>query len=135
MMVKLYRSPTVARFRQYERLKRPADFQAVYDRRRSAADNTLLVYARENGLEHSRVGLSVSRKFGTAVRRNRIRRLMREAFRLSKDELSVGYDFVLIPRPLDEYTLEAIQESLVKLARQAVRKIEREPAPAKEPTT
>lgn len=60
---------------------------------------------------------------------------MREAFRLTKDDLPPGFDFVLIPRPLDEHTLEAIQSSLVKLARQAVRKIERDPAPAKEPTS
>jgi ribonuclease P protein component len=123
----------VHRFRQHERLKRPADFQAVYDRRRSAADNTLVVYARENGLPHSRVGLSVSRKFGSAVRRNRIRRLLREAFRLSKENLPTGFDFVMIPRPASEYTLEAIQASLLKVARQSVRKIEREPAPVKEP--
>ena len=133
LMEAFYRSPTVPRFRPHEHLKRPADFQAAYDRRRSAADNTLVVYARENGLPHSRVGLSVSRKFGTAVRRNRIRRLMREAFRLTKDDLPKGFDFVLIPRPLDDYSLESIQASLVKLVRQAVRKIEREAVPAKEP--
>jgi ribonuclease P protein component len=124
----------VPRFRQHEHLKRPADFQAVYNCRRSAADNTLVVYVRANGLPHSRIGLSVSRKFGTAVRRNRIRRLMRESYRLSKGDLPTGFDFVLIPRPMDEYSLEAFQASFVKLARQAVRKIEREAAPAKEPT-
>lgn len=123
------------RFRPHEHLRRPADFQAVYDRRRSAADGTLVVYARENELPFSRVGLSVSRKFGIAVRRNRIRRLLREAFRLSKEQLPPGFDFVLIPRPLDNYELNSIQASLVKLARQALRKIERDAEPAKEPAS
>jgi ribonuclease P protein component len=107
-------------------LRRPADFEAVYDRRRSAADGTMVVYVRENGLKHSRVGLSVSKKFGSAVRRNRIRRLMREAYRLAKEELPTGFDLVLIPRPLDEYSLDAFRCSLVKLTMQAVRKIERD---------
>jgi ribonuclease P protein component len=121
----------VPRFRPHEHLRRPADFQAVYDRRRSAADGTLVVYVRENGLAFSRVGLSVSRKFGPAVRRNRIRRLLREAYRLTKEELPTGYDLVLIPRPLDEYDLEDIRKSLAKLIRQAVKKIERDAEAAK----
>jgi ribonuclease P protein component len=127
----------VPRFRPHEHLRRPADFQAVYDRRRSAADGTLVVYARENGLAHSRVGLSVSKKFGSAVRRNRIRRLLREAYRLTKEGLPAGYDLILIPRPLDDYELDAIRHSLVKLAKQAVRKIEKDaavPKPVEEPT-
>jgi ribonuclease P protein component len=116
----------VPRFRPHEHLRRPADFQAVYDRRRSAADGTLVVYARENGLDYSRLGLSVSRKFGPAVRRNRIRRLLREAYRLSKADLPVGYDLVLVPRPLDEYELDDIRDSLGKLVKHAVKKIERD---------
>jgi ribonuclease P protein component len=121
----------VPSFRPHEHLRRPADFQAVYDRRRSAADGTLVVYARENGLVHSRVGLSVSKKFGSAVRRNRIRRLLREAYRLTKEELPAGYDLVVIPRPLDDYELEAIRHSLTKLAKQAMRKIEKDSEAAK----
>jgi ribonuclease P protein component len=120
-------------------LRRPADFQAVYDRRKSAADGTLVVYVRENGLAHSRVGLSVSKKFGSAVRRNRIRRLLREAYRLTKEELPAGYDVVLIPRPLDDYALDAIRTSLTKLTKQAIRKIRKDTeastaAPAEEPS-
>lgn len=114
------------RFQPHEHLRRPADFQAVYDRRRSAADGTLVVYARENGLAYSRVGLSVSRKFGGAVVRNRIRRLLREAYRLSRDELPTGFDLVLIPRPQDEFALHPFRHSLAKLVKQAVKKIARD---------
>ena len=124
----------VPRFQPHEHIRRPQDFQAVYDRRRSAADGTLVLYVKENGLPHSRVGLSVSKKFGIAVVRNRIRRLMREAYRLSKDEVPAGYDIVLIPRPLEEYALEPFRDSLVKLAKQAIRKIERDPKPSPEAT-
>jgi ribonuclease P protein component len=95
----------VPRFRPHEHLRKPQEFQAVYDRRRSSADGTLIVYARENGLPQSRLGLSVSKKFGGAVQRNRIRRLLREAYRLTKEAFPTGYDLVLIPRPQEEYTL------------------------------
>ena len=114
------------RFEPHEHLRKPAEFQAVYDRRRSAADTTLIVYAKENGLGHSRLGLSVSKKFGIAVRRNRIRRLMREAYRLTKEELAPGYDLVLIPRQLPDYSLAEVQRSILKQARHSIRKIVRD---------
>ena len=114
------------RFRPNEHLRKPTEFQAVYDRRRSAADGTLVVYARENGLGYSRLGLSVSRKVGNAVRRNRVRRLLREAFRLSKADMPPGYDLVLIPRSPDNIELTGVRLSLVKLTRQAVKKIIRD---------
>jgi ribonuclease P protein component len=116
----------VPRFRPHEHLRKPQEFQVVYDRRRSAADGTLIVYARENGFDYSRLGLSVSKKFGGAVQRNRIRRLMREAYRLTKEQFPVGYDLVLIPRPQEEFTLDAFSKALKKLVPQAVKKIVRD---------
>ncbi len=114
------------RFRPHEHLRKPQEFQAVYDRRRSSADGTIIVYVRENGLPQSRLGLSVSKKFGGAVQRNRIRRLMREAYRLTKEHFPPGYDIVLIPRPQEEFTLDAFRKALKKLVPQAVRKILRD---------
>ncbi len=114
------------RFRPHEHLRKPQEFQAVYDRRRSAADGSLIVYVRENGLAYARVGLSVSKKFGNAVQRNRLRRLLREAFRLTKEHLPVGYDLILIPRNAPIYTLEAFAKGLKKLVPQAVRRSKRD---------
>jgi len=110
-------------FRPAEHLRRPADFRRTYDRRRSAADSWLIVYGCENGLPHLRLGLSVSRKVGKAHVRNRLRRLYREAFRLTRHEMPTGLDLVLIPRRPDEPTLEALKRSLPRLVRQVARKI------------
>ena len=116
-------------FPQSLRLKTPAEFQAVYDRKRSVSDLLLVIYAKENELPHARVGLSVSKKVGNAVARNRCKRLFREAFRLSQHDLPAGIDFILIPRNVDRQpTVAELRDSLVKLARDAVRKLTPRPA-------
>lgn len=116
-------------FPQSIRLKTPAEFKAVYDRKRSVSDLLLVVYAKENELPHARVGLSVSKKVGNAVARNRCKRLFREAFRLSQHDLPPGIDLILIPRNVDrEPTVAELRDSLVKLARDAVRKLTPRPA-------
>src|SRR5436309_9307095 len=111
-------------FPQSHRMKTPAEFERAYARKRSASDGVLVVYACENGRPHPRLGCSVSRKVGGAVVRNRYKRLFREAFRLAQHELPAGVDYVVIPRSGREPTLEAVRASLVKLARQAARKLD-----------
>src|SRR5438105_451917 len=86
------------RFRKEERLTRPSDFKPVFDRRCSVSDGLLIVYGLLNERPYCRLGLSVSRKVGSAVRRNRLRRLYREAFRLERQDLPIGLDLVLVPR-------------------------------------
>jgi ribonuclease P protein component len=117
-------------FRPAEHLRRPADFRRVYDRRRSVSDQWLIVYACENGLPHLRLGLSVSRKVGKANHRNRLRRLYREAFRLTRHEMPTGLDLILIPRRPDEPPLEELKRSLPRLVRQAARKVGQDAPPS-----
>jgi ribonuclease P protein component len=116
------------RFPKQLRLLRGGQFEKVYRRRRSAADRLLLVHACENGLDHCRLGLSVSRRVGGAVVRNRWKRLLREAFRQARGELPEGLDLVVSPRrgTTIEPDFAGVRRSLVGLARQADRRIKRD---------
>jgi ribonuclease P protein component len=89
------------------RLSRSADFDRVYREGRSHASRHLVLHAfpRPEGGD-PRLGVSVGRKVGGAVERNRVKRLLREAFWAVAPELPAGYDFVLVARP-DAGTLAA----------------------------
>jgi ribonuclease P protein component len=113
------------RFLRAYRITRGADFQRAYQRRLTAGDDRLLVFVFPNGLAHPRLGLSVSRKVGGAVVRNRWKRCIREAFRLAREQLPCGVDLIVIPRPDAVPVTKELQESLVKLAQRAARKISR----------
>lgn len=112
-------------FSKDDRLRSPSDFRRVYARRRSVSDEWLIVYGCENGLERLRLGLSVSRKVGPAVHRNRLRRLYREAFRLTRAEMPGGLDLVLIPRGPAEPELAALRTALPRLVKSLAAKLSR----------
>ena len=118
------------RFHSWEHLRRPGDFRRAYDRKRSVGSDKLIIYACENGLTHSRLGMSVSRKVGNAVVRNRLRRLYREAFRLTKAELPAGLDLVLVPRGSEMPALDELKDLLRKLVPQAARRLEKGAKPS-----
>ena len=109
-----------------EHLRSPKDFRRVYERRCSASDRWLLVFAAANDLDHLRLGLSVSRKIGKAVLRNRFRRLYREAFRLGRVDMPVGLDLILIPRSSQEPRLEDVRKSLTELVSILARRVGKE---------
>jgi ribonuclease P protein component len=105
------------------RIRRGADFRRAYQRRCSAADERLVVYGHDNGLPHPRLGISASRRIGGAVVRNRWKRLIREAFRLTRSRLPVGIDLIVIPRPTPPPTLAELIESLPRLASRVEKKV------------
>ena len=86
--------------RRRRRLSRSGEFERVYREGRSHASRYLVVYAfpRDGGEESPRLGVSVGRKLGGAVERNRVKRMLREAFWAAADELPDGYDFVIVAR-------------------------------------
>lgn len=104
------------------RVLRQADFTRAMKQGRRAVDERVTLWAVANGLEYSRFGLTVGRKHGNAVRRNRIKRVLREAFRLSQHELPGGFDLVCAPRTGGEITLTGCMESLARLAGQLARR-------------
>lgn len=115
------------RFSRKYRVRHRDEFAAVYARGAYAADQVLVVNACENSLDWPRLGLSVSRKVGNAVERNRWKRLIREAFRLRRSDLPAGVDLVVRPRKGAEPSLTAILASLPRLAKQVTRRLESRP--------
>jgi len=101
------------------RLTDKRDFQKVFHHGQSFANRYLVLYfVRNSEREHFRVGFSVSKKVGKAVTRNRVKRLLREAFRLEKGMVKEPMDFVVIARPsAAELDFEKIRQNVQHLLR------------------
>jgi ribonuclease P protein component len=83
-------------FPKSDRLLTNSQFKAVLSRRLTARDEVLVLYARENGLDYARLGISISKSCLNAVLRNRIKRLLREAFRQNRHLIPAGFDYVVM---------------------------------------
>jgi ribonuclease P protein component len=80
------------------RVVRRAEYDAVYREGRRRSSREFTIFVRPNGLALSRFGWSIKKALGTAVRRNRIRRRLREILRLHRQEIPPGWDIVIHPR-------------------------------------
>ncbi|WP_025027513.1 ribonuclease P protein component [Caldalkalibacillus mannanilyticus] len=103
------------------RLQKNEHFQHVFKRGSSIANRQLVLYYMPNpDTPEFRLGISVSKKIGHAVIRNKIKRLLKEAVRAEKDRIPKGYDFILIVRkPAADLGLEELQSSVIHLLKKA----------------
>ena len=103
------------------RLSRSAEFERVYRRGRSRSNRWLVLHAfPREASDGPRLGLSVGRKVGGAVERNRVKRVLREAFWLHADTLPEEQDFVIVARPeaadlVEREGIEGVSKALQEL--------------------
>jgi len=127
-------------FRKQERIRRRNDFLAVYHQGKRSAHGGLAMHVLQTGHKWTRLGLSVGRKFGRAVERNRIKRRLREIFRLCKHQLKPGHDVVItIRHEAAGRSYQELEESvtalLTRLDLYQVRRASREDARGDPPYT
>lgn len=113
------------KFGPAERVCSKKDFGHLRKAGRRGGDHVLRVLVAPNDLPFSRIASAVTRRYGNAVARNRLRRLFREAFRLDKGLIPAGYDIVLSPaKGANEPDLESIRASLVRCVKKVVARLE-----------
>ncbi|MFS1510943.1 ribonuclease P protein component [Chengkuizengella sp. SCS-71B] len=92
------------------RLKKKEDFNFIYRYGKSTANHQFVVYYKQNSIHHFRLGISVSKKIGNAVVRNRMRRMIKEIVRHHADKVDSRHDFIIIVRKpaihMDYYQME-----------------------------
>ncbi len=81
-----------------ERIRKSSHFRFVYNRGKSLVDENVVVYITKNGKNFNRIGISVSKKVGKSVTRNRVRRLIRESYRTNRVMFKSGFDIVFVAR-------------------------------------
>ncbi len=99
-------------------VKENYEFRRIYRKGKSAVSPQLVIYCQRNRRGHSRLGVSVSTKLGCAVVRNRVRRRIREIYRLNKAKMLPGYDLIVVAR------VRAVETDYQKLDRTYLRLLE-----------
>ncbi|MCC7408012.1 MAG: ribonuclease P protein component [Phycisphaeraceae bacterium] len=89
-------------------------YAAVYDHKLKKPIGPLIFHARPNNLPHPRLGLAVSTRVGNAIVRNRVKRLLREAFRHAQHDWPAGYDLIVVVRPHKTLKLAEYQDILAR---------------------
>ncbi|MGH2316117.1 ribonuclease P protein component [Planococcus sp. SE5232] len=106
---------------KHQRIKKNKEFQQIFKKGKSFANRQFIVYVMKNEQPEFRLGLSVSKKVGNAVARNRIKRYIRQTFLELKDDLLPNADYIIIARPqaatLDFHESKKSLEHVLKIAR------------------
>ena len=101
-----------------ESLEKNRQFQFVYDYGRSYANKYLVMFVMDNNTETSRLGISVSKKVGNSVIRHRVKRLIKESYRLQEEMFNSGLDIVIIARvTAKEISYKEIESAVLHLGR------------------
>ena len=107
-------------FKKLNRLKSKKSFQVVYGKGRTVVDALSVFYILADQGEDLQIGLAVGKKLGCAVVRNRVKRLMREVFRMHKAELKKGYHIVWVARrKLTKADYKTFERVFLRLAKRA----------------
>jgi ribonuclease P protein component len=122
-------------FPRTHRLSGRLAFKRVFDGSVREARGPLLVFALPNDRGHPRLGLSVTRRVGIAVKRNTIKRRLRDAIRLLQHDLPRGYDWIIVVRPHDPLSLADYQRLLSGLVTKLHRRWEEKAARETKPPT
>lgn len=103
------------------RIKKNDEFQEVFQNGRSTANRQFVIYVLDKPEQpYFRVGLSVSKKLGKAVVRNRIKRYIRQVFLEMREQIAPGKDYVIIARmPVSEMEYAEVKKSLIHVFRKA----------------
>ena len=101
-----------------ESLKKNQDFQKVYHNSKSYANKYLVMYVLENGQDKNRLGISVSKKVGNSVVRHRLKRLVKESYRLNESVFQNGLDIVVVVRTTaKDRSYKEIESALLHLGK------------------
>lgn len=97
------------------RIKANKEFQQIYKNGKSFANRQFIIYKYKNqDIDHFRIGLSVSKKIGNAVIRNRVKRYIRQVFTELKEDINDQYDYIIIARkPVAEMDFFQVKKSLI----------------------
>lgn len=99
-----------------ERLKKRSQFRYIYSKAKSQSNERLVMYKQRNGKSVNRIGISVSKKIGKSVVRNKVKRRIKESYRINRHLLKKGFDIIFVARRgIEKSDYNEIQKSVLNL--------------------